>query len=206
MSSVTIFEILLNFLVFFIIWSTVMNIWLDCFILLQGLLQSSGSRLRCNRGEHQIKLPKTCTSQLPISSLFAYLIVVTFLLYTYIHCNCKPLLEWNLHLLTFYEHVQKWHPDKHKDDNAVTAKFQEINEAYTGILMWMIWSMTCQFGFLAMVLLDRKTNILSFSYVYFPNHGIAYKGRLERRHSNYLWHVYLKLFKHSNCQLLLDDV
>lgn len=24
----------------------------------------------------------------------------------------------------------KWHPDKHKGDNAVTAKFQEINEAY----------------------------------------------------------------------------
>ncbi|XP_042504779.1 uncharacterized protein LOC122081655 [Macadamia integrifolia] len=26
---------------------------------------------------------------------------------------------------------QKWHPDKHKGDNAATAKFQEINEAYT---------------------------------------------------------------------------
>ncbi|OIW05571.1 hypothetical protein TanjilG_23357, partial [Lupinus angustifolius] len=25
----------------------------------------------------------------------------------------------------------KWHPDKHKGDNAATAKFQEINEAYT---------------------------------------------------------------------------
>lgn len=24
----------------------------------------------------------------------------------------------------------KWHPDKHKGDHAVTAKFQEINEAY----------------------------------------------------------------------------
>ncbi|KAK6926195.1 DnaJ domain [Dillenia turbinata] len=24
----------------------------------------------------------------------------------------------------------KWHPDKHKSDSAVTAKFQEINEAY----------------------------------------------------------------------------
>ncbi|KAH8480769.1 hypothetical protein H0E87_030867 [Populus deltoides] len=24
----------------------------------------------------------------------------------------------------------KWHPDKHKGDNAVTSKFQEINEAY----------------------------------------------------------------------------
>lgn len=28
--------------------------------------------------------------------------------------------------------VQKWHPDKHKGDTAVTAKFQDINEAYTG--------------------------------------------------------------------------
>jgi curved DNA-binding protein CbpA len=27
-----------------------------------------------------------------------------------------------------------WHPDKHKGDNDVTAKFQEINEAYKGIL------------------------------------------------------------------------
>ena len=27
---------------------------------------------------------------------------------------------------------QKWHPDKHKGDDAATAKFQEINEAYTG--------------------------------------------------------------------------
>lgn len=27
----------------------------------------------------------------------------------------------------------KWHPDKHKGDNDVTAKFQEINEAY-GVL------------------------------------------------------------------------
>ncbi|KAJ6854962.1 hypothetical protein NC651_039817 [Populus alba x Populus x berolinensis] len=26
----------------------------------------------------------------------------------------------------------KWHPDKHKGDNAVTTKFQEINEAYNG--------------------------------------------------------------------------
>ncbi|KAG2708838.1 hypothetical protein I3760_05G211200 [Carya illinoinensis] len=25
---------------------------------------------------------------------------------------------------------KKWHPDKHKGDSAVTAKFQEINEAY----------------------------------------------------------------------------
>ncbi|XP_021899631.1 uncharacterized protein LOC110815955 isoform X1 [Carica papaya] len=25
----------------------------------------------------------------------------------------------------------KWHPDKHKGDRAVTAKFQEINEAYS---------------------------------------------------------------------------
>lgn len=28
--------------------------------------------------------------------------------------------------------IQKWHPDKHKGDSAVTAKFQEINEAYRG--------------------------------------------------------------------------
>ncbi len=28
--------------------------------------------------------------------------------------------------------IQKWHPDKHNGDSAVTAKFQEINEAYEG--------------------------------------------------------------------------
>lgn len=27
-----------------------------------------------------------------------------------------------------------WHPDKHKGDSDITAKFQEINEAYKGIL------------------------------------------------------------------------
>ncbi|KAL8471135.1 hypothetical protein ACS0TY_028100 [Phlomoides rotata] len=31
------------------------------------------------------------------------------------------------HTTTF----KKWHPDKHKGDSAVTAKFQEINEAYS---------------------------------------------------------------------------
>lgn len=31
--------------------------------------------------------------------------------------------------------MQKWHPDKHKGDSAVTTKFQAINEAYTGILV-----------------------------------------------------------------------
>ena len=28
--------------------------------------------------------------------------------------------------------LQKWHPDKHLGDSAVTAKFQDINEAYKG--------------------------------------------------------------------------
>ncbi|XP_054813928.1 uncharacterized protein LOC129314503 isoform X2 [Prosopis cineraria] len=28
-------------------------------------------------------------------------------------------------------HWLKWHPDKHGGDTAVTAKFQEINEAYS---------------------------------------------------------------------------
>ena len=31
--------------------------------------------------------------------------------------------------------MQKWHPDKHKGDSAVTTKFQAINKAYTGIYM-----------------------------------------------------------------------
>ncbi|XP_038724347.1 chaperone protein DnaJ isoform X2 [Tripterygium wilfordii] len=29
-----------------------------------------------------------------------------------------------------YLKLALWHPDKHKSDSAVTAKFQEINEAY----------------------------------------------------------------------------
>jgi len=28
--------------------------------------------------------------------------------------------------------LQKWHPDKHKDQDSATSKFQEINEAYQG--------------------------------------------------------------------------
>ncbi|KAL0313753.1 UNVERIFIED_CONTAM: Chaperone protein DnaJ [Sesamum calycinum] len=34
--------------------------------------------------------------------------------------------------LNYRKLALKWHPDKHKGDTAVTAKFQEINEAYTG--------------------------------------------------------------------------
>ncbi|KAK6155282.1 hypothetical protein DH2020_009530 [Rehmannia glutinosa] len=33
--------------------------------------------------------------------------------------------------LNYRKLALKWHPDKHKGDSAVTAKFQEINEAYT---------------------------------------------------------------------------
>uniref|UniRef100_A0A0E0K3U9 J domain-containing protein n=1 Tax=Oryza punctata TaxID=4537 RepID=A0A0E0K3U9_ORYPU len=33
--------------------------------------------------------------------------------------------------LSYRRLALKWHPDKHKGDNDVTAKFQEINEAYT---------------------------------------------------------------------------
>ncbi|PPD72084.1 hypothetical protein GOBAR_DD31019 [Gossypium barbadense] len=32
--------------------------------------------------------------------------------------------------LSYRKLALKWHPDKHKGDSAVTAKFQEINEAY----------------------------------------------------------------------------
>uniref|UniRef100_A0A5B7BQK4 J domain-containing protein n=1 Tax=Davidia involucrata TaxID=16924 RepID=A0A5B7BQK4_DAVIN len=33
--------------------------------------------------------------------------------------------------LNYRKLALKWHPDKHKGDHAITAKFQEINEAYT---------------------------------------------------------------------------
>ncbi|GAB4858152.1 hypothetical protein Ancab_009549 [Ancistrocladus abbreviatus] len=33
--------------------------------------------------------------------------------------------------LNYRKLALKWHPDKHQGDSAVTAKFQEINEAYT---------------------------------------------------------------------------
>ncbi|KAK3020319.1 hypothetical protein RJ639_046531 [Escallonia herrerae] len=33
--------------------------------------------------------------------------------------------------LNYRKLALKWHPDKHKGDDAVTAKFQKINEAYT---------------------------------------------------------------------------
>ncbi|KAJ9180915.1 hypothetical protein P3X46_009102 [Hevea brasiliensis] len=32
--------------------------------------------------------------------------------------------------LNYLKLALKWHPDKHEGDSAVTAKFQEINEAY----------------------------------------------------------------------------
>ncbi|XP_020084775.1 uncharacterized protein LOC109707706 isoform X2 [Ananas comosus] len=35
--------------------------------------------------------------------------------------------------LSYLRLALKWHPDKHKGNSAVTAKFQEINEAYKGI-------------------------------------------------------------------------
>ncbi|KAG8059800.1 hypothetical protein GUJ93_ZPchr0002g23416 [Zizania palustris] len=33
--------------------------------------------------------------------------------------------------LSYRRLALRWHPDKHKGDNDVTAKFQDINEAYT---------------------------------------------------------------------------
>ncbi|CAN6461075.1 unnamed protein product [Victoria cruziana] len=33
--------------------------------------------------------------------------------------------------LSYRKLALKWHPDKHKGDEGVTAKFQEINEAYS---------------------------------------------------------------------------
>ncbi|KAH9706806.1 J domain-containing protein [Citrus sinensis] len=35
--------------------------------------------------------------------------------------------------LNYRKLALKWHPDKHNGDSAVTAKFQEINEAYTEV-------------------------------------------------------------------------
>ncbi|CAA6669661.1 unnamed protein product [Spirodela intermedia] len=34
--------------------------------------------------------------------------------------------------LSYRRLALKWHPDKHKGDRDVTARFQEINEAYKG--------------------------------------------------------------------------
>ncbi|KAK2977227.1 hypothetical protein RJ640_028432 [Escallonia rubra] len=36
--------------------------------------------------------------------------------------------------LNYRKLALKWHPDKHKGDDAVTAKFQKINEAYTVLI------------------------------------------------------------------------
>lgn len=33
----------------------------------------------------------------------------------------------------WFSYVQKWHPDKHKDGDSSTSRFQEINEAYQGL-------------------------------------------------------------------------
>ena len=39
--------------------------------------------------------------------------------------------------------MQKWHPDKHKGDSAVTNKFQAINEAYTGMYTYVKHKRNC---------------------------------------------------------------
>ncbi|KAJ6951843.1 dnAJ-like protein [Populus alba x Populus x berolinensis] len=39
-------------------------------------------------------------------------------------------IRLNYRRLALVSGASKWHPDKHKGDNAVTTKFQEINEAY----------------------------------------------------------------------------
>ncbi|KAI3472524.1 hypothetical protein Pfo_028018 [Paulownia fortunei] len=58
--------------------------------------------------------------------------------------------------LNYRKLALKWHPDKHKGDSAVTAKFQEINEAYSAkrsmrkdkdffvVLMYVSWG--CHLG------------------------------------------------------------
>lgn len=44
----------------------------------------------------------------------------------------RNLLQVCIHIIYFPVCMQKWHPDKHGGDSAVTEKFQEINEAYKG--------------------------------------------------------------------------
>lgn len=34
--------------------------------------------------------------------------------------------------------LQKWHPDKQKDEDSATSKFQDINEAYQGLSRFLI--------------------------------------------------------------------
>ncbi|XP_073306587.1 uncharacterized protein [Primulina huaijiensis] len=43
--------------------------------------------------------------------------------------------------LNYRKLALKWHPDKHKGDCAVTEKFQEINEAYTGDLFVLAYEL-----------------------------------------------------------------
>lgn len=49
-------------------------------------------------------------------------------------------------LLIYLVRSQKWHPDKHKGDVAATAIFQEINEAYSGILFAFLLPCFCTNG------------------------------------------------------------
>lgn len=61
--------------------------------------------------------------------------------------------------------LQKWHPDKHKGDSAITAKFQEINEAYNGISsarmehdLFILFAIWFSYGLLFIIILFCSVN------------------------------------------------
>jgi len=39
--------------------------------------------------------------------------------------------------------TQKWHPDKQKDQDSATSRFQDINEAYQGIYLFIYCALLC---------------------------------------------------------------
>jgi len=38
----------------------------------------------------------------------------------------------------YFLNTQKWHPDKQKDQDSATSRFQDINEAYQGIYLFIL--------------------------------------------------------------------
>jgi len=47
------------------------------------------------------------------------------------------LLGFRLGLMWVWLCAQKWHPDKQKDQDSTTSRFQDINEAYQGMYISM---------------------------------------------------------------------
>ena len=60
--------------------------------------------------------------------------------------------------------LQKWHPDKLKEEDSATSRFQEINEAYQGFCFSFALSKICTFEEKGLTSFRRKGLIFIFGW------------------------------------------